>query len=119
MLLVSIEDVRVLIIKLCDRLHNMLTLGVLRPEKQKRISEETLVVYAPIAHRLGISSIKNILEEIYGKIRKAAALGETETHCSFSLASDRIREEIIRQLKDDGYYIRFTGFSWEISWREE
>lgn len=64
------------------------------------------------------SLIKNILEEIYGKIRKAAALGETETHCSFSLASDRIREEIIRQLKDDGYYIKFTGFSWEISWRE-
>ena len=66
-----------------------------------------------------VSLIKNILEEIYGKIRKAAALGETETHCSFSLASDRIREEIIRQLKDDGYYIKFTGFSWEISWREE
>lgn len=65
------------------------------------------------------SLIKNILEEIYGKIRKAAALGETETYCSFSLASDRIREEIIRQLKDDGYCVRFTGLSWEISWREE
>lgn len=64
MLLASIEDASVLVIKLCDRLHNMLTLDALREDKQKRISEETLVVYAPIAHRLGISSIKNYLEDL-------------------------------------------------------
>ncbi|RAX58604.1 penta-phosphate guanosine-3'-pyrophosphohydrolase [Helicobacter monodelphidis] len=64
MLIASVRDIRALVIKLCDRFHNMLTLQALAPNKRVRISEETLVVYAPIAHRLGISSIKNELEDL-------------------------------------------------------
>lgn len=64
MLIASIDDVRVLVVKLCDRLHNMLTLAALPENKQLRIAEETIVVYVPIAHRLGISSLKNALEDL-------------------------------------------------------
>lgn len=63
MLIAAVNDPRVLVIKICDRLHNMLTLGAMSEEKRQRKAKETLVVYAPIAHRLGISSIKNELED--------------------------------------------------------
>ncbi len=108
MLIASIHDVRVLVVKLCDRLHNMLTLDALAPHKQKRIAEETLVVYAPIAHRLGISFLKNILEDLsFGYLfpkekQEIENYLQTNYH-AIEMKLDAIKESIMKILVKNGF----------------
>jgi len=76
------KDIRVLVIKLADRLHNARTWGFVEPEKAQRKAQETLEIYAPLAHRLGISTIKNELEEL-----------------SFSVLYPKVFEEIVNLVR--------------------
>src|SRR4029453_184226 len=87
MLLAMARDIRVILVKLADRTHNMRTLGHLDPSRQAEIAEETLEIYAPLAHRLGIYWIKSELEdnalrflhpEVYYQLKRSVAKKKAE-----------------------------------------
>src|SRR4026209_2983806 len=73
MLLAMVDDIRVILVKLADRLHNMRTLNHLPEERRVKIAQETRDIYAPIANRLGMSKVKNELEELSFKYLEPAA----------------------------------------------
>src|SRR6187397_604392 len=79
MLLAMVDDIRVILVKLADRLHNMRTLGHLPEERRIKIAQETLDIYAPIANRLGMSRIKNKLEELSFRYIEPAAYQSLKT----------------------------------------
>ena len=110
MILAMVKDIRVILIKLSDRLHNMRTLKYQTPEKQKEIAQETLDIYAPLAHRLGIDWIKSELQglafqylhaDIYEEIQRKIAKKERERA--------RYIDEVKRTLMKKLYENRITG----------
>src|SRR6266480_1689450 len=115
MLLAMADDLRVVIIKLCDRLHNMRTLAPLPPEKQKRIARQTMDIYAPLAHRLGIWQIKWELEDLAFKYL------EPEHYCEVAeqLAARRqVRERYINEtMKTLAQELEKAGVRAELSGR--
>ncbi|MBI2906966.1 MAG: bifunctional (p)ppGpp synthetase/guanosine-3',5'-bis(diphosphate) 3'-pyrophosphohydrolase [Chloroflexi bacterium] len=102
MLVSMAEDIRVVLIKLADRLHNMRTLDALPPDRQRRISRETLDIYAPLAHRLGIWEVKWQLEDLAFRHLEPAAYREIATLVTARRgARERFIKNVVGQLREE------------------
>ena len=114
MTLAMAKDIRVILVKLADRLHNMRTLGVLKPEKRRRIARETLEIYAPIANRLGMNSLRLEFQDLgfYAMYpmrarRIATAIKAAAGHRKEIVS--KIRENLERCLAQEGHTAEVTG----------
>ena len=114
MIMAMTQDIRVILIKLADRTHNMRTIGHLRPDKRRRIARETLDIFAPLAHRLGIHNIKNELESLGFKAMYPMRARFLESEVKKARGNrkallERVREEIITRLEQSGIDARVYG----------
>lgn len=114
MIMAMVQDIRVILIKLADRTHNMRTIGHLRPDKRRRIARETLEIYAPLAHRLGIHDIKNELEmlgfrALYPWRSKLLESQVKKARGNRRELVERVQDEIQRRLDEVGIEARVLG----------
>jgi guanosine-3',5'-bis(diphosphate) 3'-pyrophosphohydrolase len=117
MLLAMARDVRVILIKLADRLHNMRTLDAVRPEKRRRIARETLDIYAPIANRLGLNTLYRELQEL--SFRHAHPLRYRVLTRAVKQARGNRREVVSRILETIRIALPQAGISAEVMGREK
>lgn len=114
MILAMVQDIRVILIKLADRTHNMRTLESLRPDKRRRIARETLEIYAPIANRLGIHDIKNELETLgfealYPMRSRALKSAVKQARGNRKEIINNILKEIASRLEESGIKAEVQG----------
>ncbi len=114
MVVAMAQDMRVLLIKLCDRLHNIRTVDALRVEKQKRVAAETLDVYTPLAHRLGVQEVKHELEDRCFRILYPGPFAEIEAKLSERAPErdvfiDKVISEMTAMLDDAGVEADVSG----------
>ncbi|MBW8522952.1 RelA/SpoT family protein [Chryseobacterium chendengshani] len=114
LLLTLSEDFRVILIKIADRLHNMRTLESMAPDKQKKIASETVYIYAPMAHRLGLYNVKSELEDLSLKYNNPDVFNEITQKLELAKENreryiEEFKKEVTERLKEEGLNVTIKG----------